>query len=47
MHSIGILGVGELTEKLVRGLRNGGFDGPILLPPRNRAVGRAACRGRV
>ncbi|BAP41618.1 pyrroline-5-carboxylate reductase [Pseudomonas sp. StFLB209] len=36
MHSIGILGVGELTEKLVRGLRNGGFDGPILLSPRNR-----------
>lgn len=35
MHSLGILGVGELTEKVVRGLRRSGFDGPILLSPRN------------
>ncbi|GAB1618019.1 NAD(P)-binding domain-containing protein [Pseudomonas sp. NGC7] len=35
MHSLGILGVGELTEKVVIGLRRGGFDGAILLSPRN------------
>ncbi|MFK0345177.1 NAD(P)-binding domain-containing protein [Pseudomonas asiatica] len=35
MHSLGILGVGELTEKVVIGLRRSGFDGPILLSPRN------------
>ncbi|NBA98080.1 NAD(P)-binding domain-containing protein [Pseudomonas sp. R5(2019)] len=35
MQSLGILGVGELTEKVVRGLRGSGFDGPILLSPRN------------
>ncbi|WP_313739763.1 NAD(P)-binding domain-containing protein [Pseudomonas sp.] len=36
MHSIGILGVGELTEKVVRGLRHGGHTGAIFLSPRNR-----------
>lgn len=35
MHSLGILGVGELTEKVVIGLRRSGFDGAILLSPRN------------
>ena len=35
MHSLGILGVGELTEKVVMGLRRSGFDGAILLSPRN------------
>ena len=35
MHSLGILGVGELTEKTVIGLRRSGFEGPILLSPRN------------
>ena len=35
MLSLGILGVGELTEKVVMGLRRSGFDGPILLSPRN------------
>ncbi|MGE8047468.1 NAD(P)-binding domain-containing protein [Pseudomonas monteilii] len=35
MDSLGILGVGELTEKVVIGLRRSGFDGPILLSPRN------------
>ncbi|MFS0828984.1 NAD(P)-binding domain-containing protein [Pseudomonas phoenicis] len=35
MHSIGILGVGELTEKVVRGLRRGGYIGAIHLSPRN------------
>lgn len=36
MQRIGILGVGELTEKVVRGLRRSGFEGMILLSPRNR-----------
>ncbi|CAM3841120.1 Pyrroline-5-carboxylate reductase [Pseudomonas reidholzensis] len=35
MHSLGILGVGELTEKVVQGLRRSGFSGAILLSPRN------------
>ncbi len=34
--SIGILGVGELTEKVVIGLRRSGFTGRVLLAPRNR-----------
>lgn len=44
MHSLGILGVGELTEKVVRGLRASGFDGVIRLSPRNaeRALALAA-----
>lgn len=37
MHSLGILGVGELTEKVVHGLRRAGFAGEILLSPRNAA----------
>lgn len=36
MQSVGILGVGELTEKVVRGLRHSGLDCKILLSPRNR-----------
>ncbi|WP_069865572.1 NAD(P)-binding domain-containing protein [Pseudomonas citronellolis] len=50
MHSLGILGVGELTEKVVRGLRRSGFDGRILLSPRNheRSAQLAAdCRAQV
>ncbi|MFZ6049753.1 NAD(P)-binding domain-containing protein [Pseudomonas sp. CR3202] len=35
MQSLGILGVGELTEKVVRGLRRSGFEGVIFLSPRN------------
>jgi pyrroline-5-carboxylate reductase len=35
MQSVGILGVGELTEKVVRGLNRSGFEGAILLSPRN------------
>jgi len=35
MSVLGILGVGELTDKLVRGLRRSGFSGTILLSPRN------------
>ena len=45
MLSIGILGVGELTEKVVIGLRRGGFTGRVLLSPRNheraQQLGRA------
>lgn len=37
MHSLGILGVGELTEKVVHGLRRSGFASAILLSPRNAA----------
>ena len=44
MKRIGILGVGELSEKVVRGLRNGGFDGAILLSPRNRERGQSLAR---
>ncbi|AHL74373.1 pyrroline-5-carboxylate reductase [Stutzerimonas stutzeri] len=35
MQNLGILGVGELTEKVVLGLRRGGYDGNIYLSPRN------------
>ncbi len=47
MHSLGILGVGELTEKVVHGLRRSGFAGAILLSPRNaeRAGALAAEHG--
>lgn len=45
MLSIGVLGVGELTEKVVIGLRHGGFTGRVLLSPRNQA--RAEQLGRV
>ncbi|MBJ9975060.1 NAD(P)-binding domain-containing protein [Pseudomonas sp. S75] len=47
MHSLGILGVGELSEKVVIGLRHSGFDGPILLSPRNaqRAAALAQAHG--
>ncbi|TWI55013.1 pyrroline-5-carboxylate reductase [Pseudomonas duriflava] len=32
---IGVLGVGSLTESVVKGLRRGGYTGPIMLSPRN------------
>ncbi|MFF7065612.1 NAD(P)-binding domain-containing protein [Pseudomonas sp. NPDC008258] len=35
MSVLGILGVGDLTDKLVRGLRRSGYDGAIVLSPRN------------
>ncbi|WP_349974994.1 NAD(P)-binding domain-containing protein [Pseudomonas sp. WHRI 8519] len=35
MYTIGILGVGDLTEKTVIGLRKGGYEGEILVSPRN------------
>ncbi|MGX5218882.1 NAD(P)-binding domain-containing protein [Pseudomonas segetis] len=41
MHTIGILGVGELTEKVVRGLRRSGYPGAIRLSPRNQARAQA------
>ncbi|PFH20270.1 NAD(P)-binding domain-containing protein [Burkholderia sp. JKS000303] len=34
---LGVLGVGDLTEKMVRGLRRGASDIDILLSPRSRA----------
>ena len=37
MDVLGILGVGDLTDKLVRGLRRSGYNGTILLSPRNAA----------
>lgn len=37
MKAIGVLGVGDLTEKVVRGLRRGGYRAPIYLSPRNLA----------
>nr|BFD42484.1 hypothetical protein FFPRI1PSEUD_39830 [Pseudomonas sp. FFPRI_1] len=36
MQSLGVLGVGELTEKVVKGLRNSGYAGQINLSPRNQ-----------
>ncbi|WP_437880627.1 NAD(P)-binding domain-containing protein [Pseudomonas sp. LRF_L74] len=49
MHELGILGVGELTEKVVIGLRRGGFEGAIHLSPRNperarRLASECGCR---
>ncbi|WP_449433399.1 NAD(P)-binding domain-containing protein [Pseudomonas putida] len=35
MQSLGVIGVGELTEKVVIGLRRAGFAGEIRLSPRN------------
>lgn len=44
MHSLGILGVGELSEKVVHGLRRAGFTGTILLSARNRERADALVR---
>lgn len=41
MQTLGILGVGELTEKVVRGLRRSGYAGRIHLSPRNAEQARA------
>lgn len=35
MKRIGVLGVGDLTERIVRGLRNAAYSAPIHLSPRN------------
>jgi pyrroline-5-carboxylate reductase len=36
MKSLGILGVGDLTEKVIQGLRRSGYRAPIYLCPRNQ-----------
>lgn len=36
MNNVGFIGVGELALYTIRGWRRGGFDGRILLSPRNR-----------
>ncbi|MFK0309888.1 NAD(P)-binding domain-containing protein [Pseudomonas sp. NPDC090233] len=46
MQSLGILGVGELTEKVVIGLRRSGFDGAIVLSPRNAERAEALAAGQ-
>lgn len=35
MNSLGFIGVGDLAEYTIKGLRLGGFDRPIFLSPRN------------
>jgi pyrroline-5-carboxylate reductase len=35
MQSLGILGVGDITEKIIHGLRRSGFDMHVALSPRN------------
>ena len=35
MNTLGFIGVGNLAEYTIKGLRQGGFDKPILLSPRN------------
>ncbi len=41
MHTLGILGIGDLTEKVVRGLRRSGYAGRIYLSPRNAELATA------
>ena len=36
MTSIGFIGVGELALYTIKGVRRGGYQGPVLLSPRNR-----------
>ena len=36
MKTIGFIGVGKLALYTIRGVRGGGYQGPILLSPRNR-----------
>jgi len=36
LNTIGFIGVGELALYTIKGLRRGGYTGPILLSPRNR-----------
>ncbi len=35
MNTLGFIGVGNLAEYTIKGLRQGGFDKPILLSSRN------------
>lgn len=44
MVTVGILGVGELTEKILVGLRRSEFSGKILLSPRNQERARRLSR---
>ncbi len=44
MSSIGFVGVGDLALYTVRGWRHGGFDGRILLSPRNHDKARLLAR---
>ena len=36
MKTLGFIGVGDLALYTIKGLRRGGYAGPILLSPRNR-----------
>ena len=36
MKTVGFIGVGDLALYTIKGLRGGGYDGPIQLSPRNR-----------
>ena len=36
MQTIGFIGVGALADYTIRGVRRGGYTGPVLLSPRNR-----------
>lgn len=36
MNTIGFIGVGDLALYTIKGLRRGGYSGPLLLSPRNR-----------
>lgn len=36
MQTIGFIGVGALADYTIKGVRGGGYQGPILLSPRNR-----------
>lgn len=44
MLKLGVLGVGDLTEKMIRGLYRGGSEIDVLLSPRNRERGEGLSR---
>lgn len=49
-ETIGFLGVGHLADYTLRGLRRGGFEGEVLLSPRNRERAEILardCGGRI
>jgi len=43
-QTIGFIGVGALAEYTIKGIRRGGFDGQILLSPRNQAMAETLAR---
>ena len=43
-QTVGFIGVGALAEYTIKGFRRGGFDGRILLSPRNQAMSRQLAR---